>query len=333
MKNTLAKIFLSIFYFYALTILTIQFGKYLVSLPFIEDFILFIPRWLVFLPLIFTLILNHRLLKSQLIFISVITILLISFYLNFYINLPQTSKNIHESSIRVMSFNMSGGSFDSKKLNIQIKYNQPDIMIFQESSQKLKKSLPENWLLNCQQSLCLASKTKSKIMDYQTRRMFDGWGTFAVLFELKVNKKSIYILNVHLETPRKAYENIRYGQFNISLMKHIYEQRYLEATLSKALAKKYQPTIIAGDFNMLSDSWIYNKNFSEYKNAFNETGFGRGNSKHTTLLGVRIDHILIDNNFSVIKSWVDIDIGSDHRPIFADILPSSSSIDLHSPRD
>jgi endonuclease/exonuclease/phosphatase (EEP) superfamily protein YafD len=220
---------------------------------------------------------------------------------------------------------MSGGSFDSSKLNIQIEFNQPDIMVFQESShQKLTEALPENWLLNCQQSQCIASKATSKIINFQTRRIFDGWGTFAVLFELNVNGQTIHILNVHLETPRKAYENIRYGQLNFSLMKNIYEQRYLEATLAKALAVSYSPLIIAGDFNMTSDSWIYNDSFGEYNNVFNEKGLGFGDTKHTTLLGVKIDHILIDQDLSVVKSWVDIDTGSDHRPLFADILFKSA---------
>jgi len=334
MKKTIAKILLYIFYFSAMFILVIQLGKYLVNLSFIEDFILFIPRWLVFIPIILALIINHKLIRSQLIIISLITILLSIFYLHFYVNLPTLTKNTHNTSIRVMSFNMSGGAFDSRKLNIQIEYNQPDIMIFQETlTQKLTKALPENWLLNCQQSLCLASKAASKVINFQTRRIFDGWGTFAALFELKINGQRTYILNIHLETPRKAYENIRYGQFNFSLMKDIYEQRYLEATLSKSLAAEHHPIIIAGDFNMPSDSWIYSENFSDFENTFNEKGFGSGYSKHTRLLGVKIDHILIDDNFSVIKSWVDIDTGSDHRPIFADIIHLSPTTELYSPRN
>ena len=320
MKNYIAKTLLIIFYFISFAVLTIQLTKYLVVSPFIEDFILFIPRWLVFLPLIIALILNYKLIKSQFILITIISSLLFYFYIHFFINLPISNHNKQDSIIRVMSFNMSGASFDSRKLNIQIKYNQPDIMVFQETFQpKLIKVLPKNWLLNCQQSLCLASKEKSKIINFQTRRMFNGWGTFAALFELNINGNNTYILNLHLETPRKAYENIKYGKFDFSLMKNIYEQRYLEASLSKGLAENYYPLIVAGDFNMTSDSLIYNKNFSTFTNTFNEKGFGSGNSKQTTLLSVKIDHILIDNNFSVVSSWVDIDSGSDHRPVFAEI--------------
>jgi endonuclease/exonuclease/phosphatase family metal-dependent hydrolase len=227
-----------------------------------------------------------------------------------------------------MSLNMNGSAFNANKLNIQIEYNQPDVMVFQETSQqKLKKSLPNDWSLNCKKSLCLASKTKSNIIDFKTRRIFNGWGTFATLFELKISGQLTYILNIHLETPRKAYENIRYGKFNLSLMKNIYEQRYLEAFLSKSLLANYQPLIIAGDFNMPSDSFIYQEIFQEFENAFNEKGFGLGNTKHTKLLSVKIDHILVNKNFDVVNSWVDIDTGSDHRPIFADIsLISPSSI-------
>jgi len=334
MKKALAKILLSTFYLYALSILIIQFGKYLVNFSFIEDFILFIPRWLAFLPLILAALLNQKIIKSQLIFIALTSILLIYFYLDFSINFPQSSKNKPTPIIRLMSFNMGGRSFDSKKLNIQIEYNQPDIMIFQESlQQKLKKTLSQDWLLNCQQSLCLASKSISQVVDSQTRRIFNGWGTFAALFKLEVNNQALYILNIHLETPRKAYENMRYGQFDISLMKNIYEQRYLEATLSRVLGASYSPLVIAGDFNMPSDSWIYNKSFGEFNNTFDDKGFGFGYTKHTTLLGVKIDHILINKYSRTLKSWVDIDIGSDHHPIFADVLLKASSPTLLQPRN
>jgi endonuclease/exonuclease/phosphatase (EEP) superfamily protein YafD len=328
-KNSLASTMLIIFYFCSFTILIIQFGKYLIDLSFIEDFILFIPRWLIFCPLFFSLILYIPLNRYHIIATAILALLLLTFYVSLHIPLPSIKNYSLKPQIRVMSLNLNGSAFDAKKLNLQIKYNQPDVMVFQEAPpQKLKNSLPNEWLLNCQKSLCLASKEKSEMIDFRTRRMFDGWGTFAALFELKISGQLTYILNIHLETPRKAYENIRYGQFDLTLMKNIYEQRYLEASLSKGLIANYHPLIIAGDFNMPSDSFIYQEIFPEFKNAFNEKGFGLGNTKHTKILGAQIDHILVNKNVEVINSWVDIETGSDHRPIFADILIVPASIPL-----
>ena len=320
-KNSLAKTMLIIFYLCSLAILIIQFGKYLIDLSFIEDFILFIPRWLIFCPLFCSLLLYIPLNRYDVITTTILTSLLLTFYISFHIPSPPSNNSSLKSQVRVMSLNLNGSAFDAKKLNLQIKYNQPDVMVFQEASQqKLKKVLPNNWLLNCEKSLCLAIKTRGDLLDFRIRRMFGGWGTFAALFELKISGQLTYILNIHLETPRKAYEKIRYGQFDLTLMKNIYEQRYLEAYLSKDLIASYHPLIIAGDFNMPSDSLIYQKTFSEFKNTFNEKGVGLGNTKYTKLLGAKIDHILVNKNIDVVNSWVDIDTGSDHRPIFADIL-------------
>jgi len=319
-KNSLASTMLIIFYFCSFTILIIQFGKYLIDLSFIEDFILFIPRWLIFCPLFFFLLLYIPLNRYHIIATAILTLLLLTFYVSFHIPLPSIKNSSLKPQIRVMSLNLNGSAFDAKKLNLQIKYNQPDVMVFQEvPPQKLKNSLPNDWLLNCQKSLCVASKEKSEIIDFRTRRMFDGWGTFSTLFKVKIADNPIYILNMHLETPRKAYENLQYGKFNIKLMKNIYEQRYLEASLSKSLIVNNQPLIIAGDFNMPSDSFIYQETFQEFTNAFNEKGFGLGSTKKSKLFRAKIDHILVNKKFDVVNAWVDINIGSDHRPIFADI--------------
>ena len=319
-KDSLAKTMLIIFYLCSLTILMIQFGKYLIDLSFVEDFILFIPRWFVFCPLFCSLLLCIPLKKYHIIAISVLTLLLLTFYISFHIPFPSSNNASLKSQIRVMSLNLNGSAFDAKKLNLQIKYNQPDVMVFQEAPpQKLKNSLSNDWLLNCQKSLCVASKEKSEMIDFRTRRMFDGWGTFAALFKVKIADNPIYILNMHLETPRKAYETLQYGKFNIKLMKNIYGQRYLEASLSKSLIVNNQPLIIAGDFNMPSDSFIYQETFREFKNAFNEKGFGLGSTKQSKLIRTKIDHILVNKKFDVVNAWVDINIGSDHRPIFSDI--------------
>ena len=80
--------------------------------------------------------------------------------------------------------------------------------------------------------------------------------------------------------------------------------------------------IIAGDFNMPTDSAIYRQYWSRYSNAFSTCGFGFGHTKQSVIrglhYGLRIDHVLTDPFWRCRRCWVGPDLGSDHLPVIAD---------------
>jgi endonuclease/exonuclease/phosphatase (EEP) superfamily protein YafD len=78
--------------------------------------------------------------------------------------------------------------------------------------------------------------------------------------------------------------------------------------------------VIAGDFNLPVESAIYRQHWGRFRNAFSETGFGAGFTKHTRLFGVRIDHILSSKDVDPVRSFVGKDVGSDHVPLIADFV-------------
>jgi endonuclease/exonuclease/phosphatase (EEP) superfamily protein YafD len=86
-----------------------------------------------------------------------------------------------------------------------------------------------------------------------------------------------------------------------------------------------QPLIIAGDFNMPSDSAIYRQTWSRLGNAFARAGFGFGYTKITPVIGIefglRIDHVLFDEHWAPTRAWVGEDVGSDHLPVVAKLVP------------
>jgi endonuclease/exonuclease/phosphatase (EEP) superfamily protein YafD len=77
--------------------------------------------------------------------------------------------------------------------------------------------------------------------------------------------------------------------------------------------------VIAGDFNMPTDSDIYQLYWSSYTNAFSAAGLGFGYTKFTRWHGIRIDHILAGPGWRCRRSWVGPDVGSDHRPVLAEL--------------
>ncbi len=78
-------------------------------------------------------------------------------------------------------------------------------------------------------------------------------------------------------------------------------------------------TVIAGDFNMPVESATYRRDWALFQNAFSEAGNGFGGTKMTSWHRVRIDHILYGSPFHCRHCFVGPDLGSDHRPVIADL--------------
>jgi endonuclease/exonuclease/phosphatase family metal-dependent hydrolase len=75
-----------------------------------------------------------------------------------------------------------------------------------------------------------------------------------------------------------------------------------------------------GDFNMPTDSGIYQQFWSDFQDAHSKAGFGLGSTKKTRWFGIRIDHILAGSEWKILRSWVATPAqGSDHAPLVADL--------------
>jgi endonuclease/exonuclease/phosphatase (EEP) superfamily protein YafD len=134
--------------------------------------------------------------------------------------------------------------------------------------------------------------------------------------------------NIHLGTPKPALQLILDPKkiLDLSQVNRAVAQLECRRLESRDLARCFrgfsEPTIIAGDFNMPVESGLYQDYWSEYQNAFSQTGVGLGHTKHTRVdifrYGSRIDHILCDGRWIPAQCWVGPDLGSDHLPVIAD---------------
>jgi vancomycin resistance protein VanJ len=82
-------------------------------------------------------------------------------------------------------------------------------------------------------------------------------------------------------------------------------------------------TIIAGDFNTPIESPIYRHAWARYGNAFSQAGFGCGATvtfeRRNFRFSARIDHVLFGPNWRCRAAWVGPELGSDHRPVIAEL--------------
>jgi len=292
-----------------------------------EYALLFSPRWLIFVLLIPVSFLDFKLIQKHKITLGLCTFFLVFFYLNVELPIKIFVSVAEKPNLRVMTTNLGGiGNLKNNyKLRQQIKYSRVDLVAFQEvSAINAERSIPNKWNIECIVASCIASSYDIKPINSISRSLLGGWGNIGALFQLDIKGKAIYVLNIHLETPRKGIEDFQLSTLNLDPIFNNAQNRFLEANIVRDWVNMLSPLIILGDFNMPIESSIYRGAFSKYKNAFNEAGFGLGHTKHTKLIGVRIDHILVDDHFNVVNSWVGNDIGGDHRAVFADIRLTSA---------
>lgn len=133
----------------------------------------------------------------------------------------------------------------------------------------------------------------------------DWMSPFARWVELDVNGTPVEIVGVHIARP--LYTEL---------------QAYDAATLKQFLRGRNLPLIVAGDFNMTP--WT-----EQLKRIVRETGLKRYNTinptwpmrwrKYPVLPLFVIDHVLASDRFAKIATVGGPRIGSDHRPVIADI--------------
>ena len=289
-------------------------------------FVLFAPRWPVLLPLGVLLplaVLSRR--RATLWPLLVATALAVGPWMGFCVplHLPGRSASPPLLTLRVMTCNVERGR--AVGLAALIESTAPDVVLMQETpgpgvwTSRLLAG--PGWHVSYQGGLAIASRLP--IVESETRSLAKpAWaGGWIRRFELATSVGPIHVYCVHLETPREGLEAvIRGGRGGIPALRDNMEQRSREAdTASRWVAQSSAPFLVAGDFNMPTDSPIYRRYWSSWINAFAESGFGLGHSKFTRWFGIRIDHILAGPGWRSRRCRVGPAVGSDHRPVIADL--------------
>ena len=318
--SVIAKTSLYFFYFSSLLVALCTIMPWFTLWSLVEIPLLFAPRWWLFLLLLPVVIIDRSLIIKQWKWVLA-TIFIVFFYFNFQVPIGNLWVNSTGQSLSIMSVNLGGGIENPALMKEQIVNEQLVLIAFQETSKiEVKKVVPQGWDLHCIGQTCLASAYKLEYVNGQSRQMLGGWGQLGLLYQLQINERKIYVMNLHLETPRKGYEDFQLSKLNFDAIFKNTEQRYIESSIISSWIDNKTPLIILGDFNMPVESSIYRENFGQYQNAFNEAGFGFGFTKHIRMLSVRIDHILTDDSFSILEAKIGNDVGSDHSPILATIV-------------
>ena len=274
-----------------------------------------LPRWLVFLPL--CLLLLGRRSPSRLAFYAVLTLLNVFFVLDLKLHLASATGT--GPVLKVGSYNTGGGRVEASRLLDWLETEQLDVLLLQEAGglRLAKKALPEHLNLDCYGQLCVLSRHPITRVANLSRRPLGGWGTYAASYAVEIHGQTLTVVNMHLNTPRLALETQKAPITNYRRFLRLHESQSIESLLAAALvpADDRATAIVGGDFNITQQSSIYRQYWYDWQNSFSRAGTGLGHTKHTRLLGVRIDHILAGEGLVPLKSEVLQPMGGDHSPV------------------
>jgi endonuclease/exonuclease/phosphatase family metal-dependent hydrolase len=148
-----------------------------------------------------------------------------------------------------------------------------------------------------------------------------GYNGNIAVYELGLPGGAVPFVNAHLKTPREGLEALLGGKWRgAGDMKRNIEERRHDSRLAFAEVNALPGSpVVAGDFNLPCDSRIFRETWGRYTDSFEAAGWGWGWTKHTKWFGVRIDHIIAGPGWRVLSCRVGPDVGSDHRPVVADL--------------
>jgi vancomycin resistance protein VanJ len=296
--------------------------------------VLFGPRWLIVLPLLVLLPMAFKLNKRMMIPLLVTAVVALGPIMGFRIGVRRWFGSPPDSlTLRVATFNAASGATLRGPLSWVLNEINAEIVAFQECGPELQRQieqLPElSWYHHSDFQMCLLSRFPIRKVDQMDRETLElaGASGFVIRHAIEIGDTVVNVTNLHLDTPRQGLEPLRFGAVRQGLgtLRSKSFTREIESRQGRAWVNSAKgPLIVLGDFNMPVESTIYRQYWGDLSNAFSQVGFGFGSTRLNGWIRVRIDHVLLGDDWRVVKAFVGPNLGSDHRPMIAHVVLSGS---------
>jgi vancomycin resistance protein VanJ len=292
---------------------------------------LFSPRWVVATPLIvlipITLMVRARWMWIHVVSAAVILVPMMGF--RFAVS---TNNDVDTSGVlRVLTSNLGGGVLHEEQLIDLVVNHQVDVVMLQECPPSVSEPLfaKLGWQHRQQYNLAIGSRLPLGESTVVARHSKEHYHAIAAMScDLRwFDNGDVRLVSVHLPTFRPALEQIQrfeFDQWPRAVLKMGRRYRSVAGSVREAVQDWDTPVVIAGDFNVPTESIYYCEFWNSYRNSYTEQGSGLGYTKHTRLHGVRIDHVLADQRWTVLKSFVGNSLGGDHRPVIAELAKAKT---------
>jgi vancomycin resistance protein VanJ len=289
--------------------------------------LLFGPRWLLLLPVVFLALPAAVRDRALLVPLFVSGWLIVGPVMGFqtgwrgWLTRPDPARDL-----TVVTFNARDGlSLTNSALHLITDWG-ADIVGFQECGGTLRAELREmeGWHTWSMPGMCLQSRfpvVETHIMPAEALQHAGGSGMVSS-HRIDGDEGPFWLTIVHLGTPRAGLERIRRGSVleGSTLLRRDSFLRDIEHRQAAAFAAQAgTPHIVLGDFNAPPESVIYRSRWGGWTNAFSRVGFGIGGTRLNGWIRARIDHVLVDDAWEVVDARMGEDVGSDHLPMIATV--------------
>lgn len=228
--------------------------------------------------------------------------------------------------VRVMTYNVGEDTSDGADLFRLLDQIAPDILAIQECSAIGRSTRPQPGLkynIVAHGDACLMSRSRierTEVQDPASIQAIGGTGTM-IRYIVHLPEGDVQIVNVHLATVREGLGAVlQHGLGGVPALKANIATRWAMSAMGRAFVDATpHPFLVAGDFNLPSDSAIYRRDWASLPSAFETAGNGFGTSKRTGWFGVRIDHILLGPGWTCDRAFIGPHLNGDHRPLVADL--------------
>ncbi|MEM7453605.1 MAG: endonuclease/exonuclease/phosphatase family protein [Planctomycetota bacterium] len=221
-------------------------------------------------------------------------------------------------AVRFVTFNVKRSNDEFSRAVTFLREEKPDVVALFEIDERWKSALAEisesypyvQWELREDNfGLCLFSRIPwSEIEVFRTETIRSRPSIFA---QFEINGRPVQYLAIHPATPLTP-ESARSRNEQLS-----------------ALTKRFDLStarILTGDFNLTPWSPVFHDVLAAAEVRDAACGFGIDPTWYqlpTPVGGIKIDHFLVSDDVFVLDHRVGPYLGSDHRPVVADLLISS----------
>jgi vancomycin resistance protein VanJ len=290
----------------------------------VATILLFIPRWPLLLPAPLLALVVLPVQPRLLLPVALATLVAIGPAMGYRLGVRGWFAGRTVPDLRLVTFNVDAGENPRVlALSLGLEPYHPDVVVLQECNAEIVQPQywPAGWTVRFDEGICLAGRFP--VLEARTLeriRTGDQGGTGNVMFyRLKTDSGSIDLGVIHLETPRKGIEQLRYGARVSAMERNVLVRDVGSRRASRWFAEQSDSLIIAGDFNMPVESAIYRDYWRRCANAFSRVGHGFGSTRVFPKYSIRIDHVLTCRGWRPLRALVGPDLGSDHRPLIVDL--------------
>jgi endonuclease/exonuclease/phosphatase (EEP) superfamily protein YafD len=294
----------------------------------------FLPRH-AFLAMPAVLLVASLLVYRRMIFVNLAAVLVAAIPL-MGARIPLTLPAEDGDGLRVVSCNVQRYEPDFDLVLREITAHQPDVVALQEAlwtDERLGRTFP-GWYTIQEDEYWIGSRYPLKRIGVCHSKSFDRISGLSV--EIETPRGPIRLHNLHLTTARFGFAELSFRSV-LDGKGPAFVEKYTNWRRDEALECRAEvdrhgaklPQLIVGDFNTPTVSEIYDTAWHGFTNAFEVAGWGFGYTAPCTthrhwfnfVPWVRIDHILVDDHWTVAACGIGSGNGSDHRLIWSLVKP------------